>query len=196
MRLEPTAPSRLQDFKFLPASLRSPFRVDTRAAYGSALDTATGPANLRLVQQHLGSVAPSGELRTWVNGELGTVERAAAAFSGVTGMDGTAWYHPRRLSLDGSVTNGGRPTPAQKVLGVRTTRGRDVHVPIYAFETSLGKGRVLRGARMLAERGGVPERDVTLVDRSATYAHVDPLTASPGKNDFVRTVVPFLKRIR
>ncbi len=193
---DPTSPSRLQDFRFLPASLRSPYRVDNRAAYGTALDTQTGPENLRLVQQHIGSLSPSGDLRTWVNGELGTVERAAAAFSGIAGMDGTAWYHPRRLTLDGSAVNGGRRTAAQAVLGVRTTRGRDVRVPIYAFETALGKGRVLRAAKQLAALGRVPKRDVKLVDRSATFAHVDPLTARPEKNDFLKTVVPFLRRVR
>ena len=46
---------------------------------------------------------------------------------------------------------------------------------------------------MLARRSGI--RRVTLVDRSATYAHVDPLTADPTTNAFVSTVVPFLRRI-
>jgi hypothetical protein len=34
-----------------------------------------------------------------------------------------------------------------------------------------------------------------LVDRSATYAHTDPLVALPDRNAFLRTVVPFLRRI-
>jgi len=33
---------------------------------------------------------------------------------------------------------------------------------------------------------------LTLVNRSATYAHVDPLTAYP-QNDFVEHLLPFLK---
>ena len=68
-------------------------------------------------------------------------------FSGIKGVDGTVWYHPVRLSLDGGAVAGGVKNPAQKVLGVRATHGADVHLPIYAIETSLGAGRVLRGAR-------------------------------------------------
>ena len=79
------------------------------------------------------------------------------------------------------------------MLGVRTTRARDVDVPIYAFEASLGDGRVIRGARRLSRLGG---GRLTAVDRSSTYAHMDPIAAEPETNDFVDTVVPFLRRIR
>ena len=79
--------------------------------------------------------------------------------------------------------------PAQRVLGVRATHR--VKLPIYAFETSLGKGRVLTAARALARRGDV--RRVTLVDRSAQDAHCDPIFDDPDRNAFVRTVVPFLR---
>ena len=36
---------------------------------------------------------------------------------------------------------------------------------------------------------------MTLVDGSATYAHVDPIAAYP-QNDFVSNLVPFLRRSR
>lgn len=193
---DPTGRSPLQDWPLLPKDLKPPVPATNRGGYGYALDTETGPANLTLVQQHLGHLGTTGALRDWVDGELGTVARAATAFSGIPGMDGSAWYHPRRLTLDGSVTNGGIATPAQKTLGVRTTHGRDLDLPIYAFETSLGKGRVLKGAALLAKRSGIASSRVTLVDRSATYAHIDPLTASPEKNAFLKTVVPFLRKVR
>jgi len=76
---------------------------------------------------------------------------------------------------------------------MRSTRARDADLPIYAFETSLGNGRVIRGARRLARLGG---GKLTAVDRSSTYAHMDPVAAEPETNDFVKTVVPFLRRIR
>src|SRR3712207_1180195 len=117
---------------------------------------------------HLGGLAPSGDPRDWVDGGLATVERAATVFSGPVGWDGTAWYHPRRLTIDGSATNGGTRTAAQKVFGLRSTRARDVDLPIYAFETSLGDGRVIKAARRLARLGG---GKLTAVDRSSTYAH-------------------------
>jgi hypothetical protein len=113
----------------------------------------------------------------------------------IRGIDGSAWYHPRRLSLDGQAVAGGVRNPAQKVLGVRATHGDDVHLPIYAIETSLGAGRVLRGANALARRSHVRKR-LVLVDRHATYDHIDPLSALPGKNAFLHTVVPFLRRLR
>lgn len=192
---DPDGPSILGAWPLLPASLKAPVPVTNRGAYGYALDTETGPSSLALVQQHLGHLATTGDPRGWVDGELGTVGRAAATFSGIVGLDGTAWYHPRRLSLDGSVTNGGLPTAAQKTLGVRTIHGRDLDLPIYAFETSLGKGRVLKGAELLAKQSHIAGRRLTLVDRSTTYAHVDPLTAVPSKNAFLKTVVPFLKKV-
>jgi hypothetical protein len=115
-------------------------------------------------------------------------------FSGIRAIDGSAWYHPRRLSLDGQAVAGGARNPAQKVLGVRATHGRDVHVPIYAIETSLGAGRVLKGARALARRSHV--KRMKLVDRHRTYDHIDPLSAVPRHNAFLKTVIPFLRRVR
>jgi hypothetical protein len=189
---DPSSPSIGQTWPLLPAPLNPPVRVNHRAQYGFALDTQTGPESLALVQMHLGGLAPAGDPRDWQDGELVTLSRAATVFSGPVGMDGTAWYHPQRLTLDGSATNGGTATPAQRTLGLRTTRARDVDVPIYAFEAALGNGRVVAGARRLARLGG---GKLTAVDRSATYAHMDPIAADPDKNEFLRTVVPFLRRI-
>jgi hypothetical protein len=42
---------------------------------------------------------------------------------------------------------------------------------------------------------GSPRRRAVLVDASATESHLDPLTAAPAKNPYLRTVVPFLRRI-
>ena len=35
---------------------------------------------------------------------------------------------------------------------------------------------------------------MTLVDRSATYAHNDPNSAAPRRNAFLRGLIPFLER--
>ena len=35
-----------------------------------------------------------------------------------------------------------------------------------------------------------------LVNRNRTYAHIDPLVALPSKNAFLKTLVPFLRKIR
>jgi hypothetical protein len=190
---EPDAPAVLAAWQPLPAALRPPVAATNAAGYGYAVDNDTSPANLALVHMHIGDLAAAGDPRPWADGELGTVARAAEMFSGLEGIDGTAWYHPRRLSLDGQAVAGGVANPAQRVLGVRATHGRDLELPIYAIETSLGAGRVLKGARALARRSHVK---ATLVDRHTTYDHIDPLSALPDRNAFVRTVIPFLRRAR
>ena len=70
--------------------------------------------------------------------------RCSPASAGSTAPPGTtrAGSASTAAAVDGGVRN-----PAQKVLGVRATHGDDVRLPIYAIETSLGAGRVLKGAR-------------------------------------------------
>ena len=194
-RLQPNATSVLAGWPFLPANLRPPATTTNAGGYGYALDNDTSPESLRLVRMHIGHLASSGDPRPWVDGELSTVARAARMFSGIKGVDGTVWYHPVRLSLDGQAVAGGVKNPAQKVLDVHATHGREVHLPIYAIETSLGAGRVLRGAKALARRSHVRKR-LVLVDRHKSYDHIDPLSALPGKNAFLKTVVPFLRQVR
>ena len=194
-RLRPGAPAVLGDWPLLPANLKPSVPATNAGGYGYALDNDTSPDSLRLVHMHIGALASEGDPRPWVDGELSTVRRAATMFSGIPGIDGTVWYHPRRLSLDGQAVAGGVRNPAQKVLGVRATHGRDVHLPIYAIETSLGAGRVLEGARRLARRSHAARR-LKLVDRHRTYDHIDPLSALPGSNAFLKTVIPFLRRVR
>jgi hypothetical protein len=110
----PHAPAQLAAWALLPASLRPPVPVDNQAAYGYAVDAATGPASLALVQAHVGHLAASGDPRGWVDAGPSTVEREAAGFSERDGIDGTAWYHPLRLTIDGSAVDGGTVNPAQK----------------------------------------------------------------------------------
>jgi hypothetical protein len=193
--LDPNGPSLLQAWRFLPENLKPPVPATNLASYGYALDVKTGPAGLALVQSHIGHLADAGEPRGWVDDGLTTAKRAAQTFSGIRGMDGTAWYHPRRLTIDGGAVNAGMATPAQATLGLRTTHGRDLRLPLYAYETSLGKGRVLVNTQALAAQSGISASKVTLVDRSETNAHIDPIDDLPERNDFLKTVVPFLKKL-
>ena len=184
-RIEPTAPARLTAFPLLPASLRAPVPVTNRGGFGYGVDSETSPPELALAHVHAGHLAESGDPHDWVDAELTPIARAESLFIG-----GISWFHPRRLSLDGSAVNGGVKTPAQSVLGLRAWHAKQLRIPVYAFETSLGDGRVIKGARRLARRA----RFAKYVDRSATYAHLDPLAAAPGRNDFLKTVLPFLRR--
>ncbi|HET8951314.1 MAG TPA: hypothetical protein VFN44_12415 [Solirubrobacteraceae bacterium] len=195
----PREASIAQGFGLLPANLKPPVPATNAAEYGYALDTATSPAPLAAAQAHLGRLAASGEPRGWVDGgELTPLRRFAEMFSGwgLEGLDGTAWYHPPRLTIDAGAVAAGNDNPAQDTLGLRAVHGRDLHkrMRILAFAASLGGARVLDAARTLAGQSGIPRGRLTLVDRSATYAHNDPNSAAPRRNAFLRALVPFLKR--
>ena len=53
---------------------------------------------------------------------------------------------------------------------------------------------MLDAARTLATQSGIPRRRLTLIDRSATYAHNDPNSAAPSRNAFLKALIPFLER--
>jgi hypothetical protein len=196
--IDPDSPSLGQAFPLLPANLKPPVPVTNVGQYGYALDTATSPPGLAAAQAHLGRLAASGDPRGWERaGELTPIRRYARMFSGwgLPGLDGTAWYHPLRLSIDSDAIAAGNANPAQDILGVRATHGDDLpkRMPIYAFGASLGGERVLEAARILARQSGIPKRRLTLVKRER-YSHNDPNSAAP-RNDFVANLVPFLRRI-
>lgn len=191
----PNQPSTLQGFPLLPPTLDPGFPVTNQAAFGYASDVDTSPSNLIAFQVHAGQLAPSGDPRPWERaGAITPISRYAGMLygAGVKGSDGSAWYHPLRLTIDSGAVGDGNKNPAQKVLGVKAIHGDDVHVPMYAFGAALGGTRVLDATRTLAKQSGVPNRDLTLVDRHATYAHNDPSAAFP-KNAFLAHLVPFLK---
>lgn len=194
----PDDPSLGQQFGLLPADLKPPVPATNAAQYGYALDVDTSPPGLVAAQGHLGRLADSGDPRGWISDEITPLRRFAAMFSGwgLKGLDGTAWYHPRRLTIDAGAVAAGNPNPAQDVMGVRATHGRDLprDLRIYAFGASLGGQRVLDAASALARQSRIPKRNLILVNRARTYAHNDPSSAAP-KNAFVRRLIPFLTRI-
>jgi pimeloyl-ACP methyl ester carboxylesterase len=199
--LEPDEASIGYASPLIPANLKPPMAPTNAAQYGYALDTKTSPDGLELVQMHIGQMADSGDPRGWVDDELVPVERAARMFSGLIegadgdealGLDGTAWYHPQRLSIDSGAVNGGIENPAQEVLDVRAIHGTELDLPIYALETTFGADRVLNGARLLADQSGIPESELTLVDESDRLTHTDPMGIETAQNPLVETLVPFL----
>ena len=198
--IDPDSPSRGQAWPLLPANLKPPVPATNRGQYGYALDTETSPPDLAAAHAHLGRLAAGGEPRGWdAAGELTPLDRYARMFAGAgrPGLDGTAWYHPLRLTIDAGAVAAGNRNPAQRVLGVRATRGDDLpkRLRIYAFGAALGGQRVLDAAAALARQSGIPRRNLTLVNRQATYAHNDPNSAAPRKNAFLKALVPFLRRI-
>jgi pimeloyl-ACP methyl ester carboxylesterase len=198
-KLAPDTRSILQGWPLLPPFLSAPVAVTNEAGYGYSLDTETSPPALAAAQVHAGRLADAGDPRGWERaGELSPIQRVADMFSGtgLPGLDGTAWFHPRRLTIDSGAVGAGIANPAQQVLDVAAVHGRDVgHLSIYGFGAALGGQRILDAAQLLATQSGIPQRKLTLVERSATYSHVDPLSAYP-QNEFVDTLLPFLKKTK
>jgi pimeloyl-ACP methyl ester carboxylesterase len=197
--VDPDSPSRGQTFPLLPADLKPPVRVTNLGQYGYALDVETSPAGLRAAQAHLGRLADGPEPVGWDdNDELTPIDRYATMFSGYgwLGLDGTAWYHPQRLTLDSGAVAAGNENAAQEILDVRAIHGHELpkSLRIYAFGASLGGQRVLDAARILAEQSGISQRNLLLIDRAETYSHNDPNSAFP-KNDFIDGLVQFLGRL-
>jgi pimeloyl-ACP methyl ester carboxylesterase len=198
--LDPDAPSIGQSFALLPADLKPPIPVTNLAQYGYALDTETSPPALIAAQAHLGHLAASGDPRGWDQaGEITPILRYAEMFSGkgLQGLDGTAWYHPQRLTLDSGAVAAGNRNPAQDVLDVPATHGHDLprRLKIYAFGAALGGQAVLDAATLLAQQSHIPSKNLTLIDRHDTYAHNDPNSAYPD-NAFIDGLVPFLQSIK
>ena len=116
---------------------------------------------------------------------------------GLKGLDGTAWYHPQRLTIDSGAVAAGNANPAQE----DSRRPRDARprpaaqAPIYAFGAALGGSgcSTRRGCSPTQSRhpGGQP----VLIDRHETYAHNDPNSAFP-RNDFIDGLVRFLAKIK
>ncbi len=199
---DPDHPSLGYSFPLLPANLKPPLPAGVvptnEAQYGFAVDNDTSPASLIAAQGHIGHLAPSGNPRGWVDNEISPIQRFAAMFcgKGIRGIDGTAWYHPLRLTIDSGAVADGNANPAQSVLGVQAVHGHDLgrRMRIYAFGAALGGQGVLDTASVLAQQSGIPSSNLTLVNRQSTYSHNDPSSASP-RNDFVANLIPFLGKI-
>jgi hypothetical protein len=208
--LDPNSPSLGQAFPLLPANLKPPVPVTNLAQYGYALDTKTSPPSLIAAQAHLGQLTatpdPTTGLFGWDStGALTPIMRFADMFSGyglahddgLLSLDGTAWYHPLRLTIDSGAVAAGNANPAQAVLDVHATHGHDLpsNLRILAFGAALGGQRVLDAATILANQSNIPLENLSLLDRHQTYAHNDPAGAFP-QNDFIDQLVPFLHQLR
>jgi pimeloyl-ACP methyl ester carboxylesterase len=199
VKIAPKEPSLGYAWPALPANLKPPVAPTNEGQYGYALDVKTSPMSLRAAQAHLGQLAESGDPRGWDGtGALTPIQRYADMFSGtgLQSLDGTAWYHPQRLTIDSGAVAAGNANETQAILDVRATHGHDLskNLRIYAFGAALGGQRVLDGATVLADQSGIPRDRLTLVNGEANYAHNDPAGASPT-NEFLDNLPPFLRKV-
>jgi hypothetical protein len=186
-RRAPQEPSPIQANPLVPAALRPAFPVTNEAFLGYVFDDSTSPPSFASLQVRAGGLAATGDPRGWVGGQATRIGDLARAFSREPG-NAAEWYYPQRLVLDTSAANALRRTPAGDVLGLRLFHTREIALPLYAFQTSLTGGGVLRGARTLIARSRI--RRATLIDASATTSHLDPVLGDA----MLPTVVPFIRR--
>lgn len=198
----PEAPSLGYSFPLLPGNLKPPLPAGVvptnEAEFGYGVDASTSPPNLIAAQVHSGHLASSGNPRGWVDAGITPIQRYATMLCGsqILGHDGSAWYHPLRLTIDAGAVAEGNANPAQAILDVHAIHGADLgpRMPIYAFGAALGGQGVLQAAQILAQQSGIPPSELTLVDRQSTYSHNDPAGASP-ENDFLENLIPFLQKV-
>ena len=175
--------------------------VTNLAQFGFALNVGTSPASLSAAQAHLGAgLGTAGPLHGWNGaGALTPITRYAAMLSGagVDGADGTEWYFPDRLTIDTGAVGNGIANPAQKILGLDATMGRQLPkgLRIYAFAARLGGAGVLADALGLANQSRIPLKNVLLINPASTYAHNDPAGAYP-QNAFFTGLLRFLRRVK
>lgn len=201
-KADPFSPSVLSSWPLLPSNLKPPPGVTptNEAGFGLATDVATSPPTLRAAQVHTGALAGSGEPRGWDRaGAITPIQRWAEMFPGwgVQNVDGNAWYHPMRLTIDAGAVGDGVANPAQAVLDVHSTDAAQLRksLRIYAFGAALGGQNILTDAQVLAAEAGIPGKHLKLVNRQLTYAHNDPNSAAPKVNAFLKRLIPFLGKI-
>ena len=187
----PDEPSVLQQYPALPDFVKPQVRVTNEALFGFAFDETTSPDLLADIHVHAGRLADSGDPRGWRDGELTPIRRLARAWA-ASAPNATEWYYPHRLRLDIDAASPLRPTAAARYLGLRLRHAKRIDLPLYAYSTDLTEGRVARGARRLARMSRI-EHPVVVDDRHA--AHLDPVSAAPRTNRFLKTVLPFLRRL-
>jgi hypothetical protein len=199
--IAPQAPSLGQSSGLLATfGLTPAVPVDNLAQFGYALNVGSSPPALIAAQAHLGTgITATGALRGWNGaGALTPIRRYATMMSGagVANADGSEWYFPARLTLDVAGVGNGTASPAQRVLGLRSTLGRRLphSLRIYGFGARLGGATILAEIRQLARQSGIPSRHLTLIDRHASYAHNDPAGAFPH-NVFFSHLVTFLHTV-
>ncbi|HEV7752871.1 MAG TPA: hypothetical protein VGO71_15105 [Baekduia sp.] len=188
---DPLGPSVGQSFSLLPPMFKPPMPATNRGQFGFAFDATTSPKAVGLIQVRAGSLGANGD---WVDGEVTPIQRLAETF-GQEPANAVEWFYPSRLNLDVDAASPLVENSAARYLGLRLKWARQADVPVYAVQTSLTGGAVLKGARSFIALSQSPAGRAKLVDASATESHLDPLTAAPGKNRYLQTVVPWLRGV-
>jgi hypothetical protein len=195
-RLDPLgSAATLESFPLLPPAFDPSGSVTNRALLGHAFDRDTSPPDLSILHVNAGGVADGGDPRDWVDGGVTPIARLVKTF-GQQPTNGSEWFFPRRLTIDTDGADRMRMNEIARFLGLRLRHTDRIDVPIYAFQTDLTDGDVLRGAKRLVKRARTKREDSMLVDGAPQQSHLDPMLAKPNRNEFLRTLVEFLDHAR
>jgi pimeloyl-ACP methyl ester carboxylesterase len=188
---DPLGPAVGQAFSLLPPQFKPPVPATNRGLFGFAFDATTSPKELGLIQVRSGTLGADGD---WVDGEVSPLQRVAETF-GQEPANAVEWFYPARLNLDVDAASPLAQNSAAKYLGLRIKYARQADVPVYAVQTSLTRGAVLKGAKSFVARSKSPRALAAYVDAGSEQSHLDPLTAAPATNKYLKTVVPWLKKV-
>ena len=115
-------------------------------------------------------LAASGDPRDWVDGGVTPVERLSQNF-GQEPSNGVEWFFPKRLTIDTNGADQMRRNDVARFLGLRLEHTKQIDVPIYAFQTDLTDGAVLKGAKRLVKLARTSKRDSSLVQGAPQQSH-------------------------
>jgi hypothetical protein len=186
---DPQGTSVLQSV--IPESSRKLVGLPTEAVTNEAffgVYTTNGLA--AAFQMRTGRLASAGSPRRWISGPYSSVPSVCKTFTQEPD-NGFEWYYPARLDVDlfqGMPTL--TPTGATRYLGLRPYHLKEVNVPLYAFQTGISKGGVLRGTKIFIRRSKVKSH---WLYQDLQMGHFDPLEDFPAHNRFIATVVPWLR---
>ena len=192
-------PGRARRARRLAGAARQPQAAGaappTPAATATRSTATRRPTACALVHMHIGSLAPAGDPRPWVDGELG-IGRARGR--DVLRDRGQRRHRPGTTRAASAST--ARPSPAASptrpsgcsacarrtaaTSTCRSTRSRPRSAPA-ACCAAPGRSRAGRTSRAGGSRWSTATPRTTTSTRSAR---------SPSKNAFVKTVIPFLRR--
>jgi len=195
--IDPNGPSIGYASPLLPANLKPPVEPTNLALFGFDTDVKTSQL-VFAAQAHVGQLDTSTTPAGWdQDGAITPLTRWAKMLAGwgMLNVDGSEWYFPQRLTDDTGAIDNGLAYPAQQVLDVHSTLGRDLPrtLRMYAFG-AYGGAAILDATKQLAAQSHIPLRNLTLINRHGTYAHNDPAAAYP-KNVFFDHLVTFLRSI-
>ena len=190
MREPAASAATLQSSPLVPDEFKPPVPATNRALFGFNFDRDTSALGGDL---HIngGGLAASGDPRDWEDGGVTPVSRLAETFAEAP-VNSVEWFYPRRLNIDTNGADQMKMNDVAKFLGLRLEHTAEIDVPIYAFQTDLTNGGVVKGAKRLVKRAETPKNQSLIVDGAPEASHLDPLIAAPKKNEFLKTVVPFL----